>query len=155
MIRPAEERDYPGIVELCHLVYRGRGSIAFLEKAGAPVDDVRFVQWLRDLVAGGYGLVIVSDDDGGLSGYLCGALLPWNLNPSVMLFSIFHWARNPEKRARGVGKSLLNIAEAWARLHGAKFVTAGAMDSEGAVNMAPLYGVYGFKPFERSFIKEV
>jgi len=65
------------------------------------------------------------------------------------------WWLTPYARGTGAGKQMFNCIESWAKEKNAAVMFMIALEDERSERMEKLYKRAGFKPLERTFIKEV
>jgi len=65
------------------------------------------------------------------------------------------WWLTPTARGSGVGKALFDGIQKWAKDKGANALFMIALEDDRAKGMEKLYSRAGFKPLERTFIKEL
>jgi GNAT superfamily N-acetyltransferase len=65
------------------------------------------------------------------------------------------WWLTPASRGSGAGGKMFKQIEQWAQEKGAKALFMIALEDDRAAKMEKVYARAGFKPLERTFIKEV
>lgn len=100
----------------------------------------------------GIWIAEVGDDFVGITGAL---LYPIYFSPSNLVAQELWWWMTPKARGHGVGKAMFNAITEWAKAKNAKAVFMIALEDENVDKMTNLYAREGFKPMERTYIKEV
>ena len=97
----------------------------------------------------------LAEIDGEIVG-VCGAVAyPLYFNPSAMVVQELWWWLTPAARGTGAGKQMFNQIEHWTKEKQASALFMIALEDKRAKKMENLYIRAGFKPMERTFIKEV
>jgi GNAT superfamily N-acetyltransferase len=87
---------------------------------------------------------------------ICGAIAyPLYFNPSALAVQELWWWLTPASRGSGAGKQMFNQIEQWSKEKDAAALFMIALEDDKAKKMENLYVRAGFKPMERTFIKEV
>jgi GNAT superfamily N-acetyltransferase len=87
---------------------------------------------------------------------ICGALVyPLYFNPSALVVQELWWWLTPASRGSGAGGQMFKQIEQWAKDKEAAALFMIALEDNRAKKMENLYIRAGFKPMERTFIKEV
>jgi N-acetylglutamate synthase-like GNAT family acetyltransferase len=87
---------------------------------------------------------------------ICGALVyPLYFNPSALVVQELWWWLTPDSRGSGAGGQMFKQIEQWAKDKNASALFMIALEDSRAKKMESLYVRAGFKPMERTFIKEV
>lgn len=87
---------------------------------------------------------------------ICGAIAyPLYFNPNSLVVQELWWWLTPESRGSGAGEAMFKQIKAWAKERNASALFMIALEDERATKMEKLYVRAGFKPMERTFIKEV
>jgi GNAT superfamily N-acetyltransferase len=87
---------------------------------------------------------------------ICGAIAyPLYFSPSSIVVQELWWWLTPESRGSGAGAAMFKQIEAWAKERKASALFMIALEDDRATKMEKLYVRAGFKPMERTFIKEV
>lgn len=87
---------------------------------------------------------------------ICGAVAyPLYFNPSALVVQELWWWLTPASRGSGAGKQMFGEIESWAKEKEASALFMIALEDNRAKKMENLYVRAGFKPMERTFIKEV
>ena len=97
----------------------------------------------------------LSEIDGEMVG-ICGAILyPLYFSPSSLVAQELWWWLTPKARGTGAGKMMFTQLEMWAKERNASSLFMIALEDDRAGKMEKLYVRAGFKPIERTFMKEV
>ena len=75
--------------------------------------------------------------------------------PTSMVVQELWWWLTPEARGKGAGQAMYKTIESWAIAKGAVALFMIALEDERADKMASLYARKGFRPMERTYIREV
>jgi hypothetical protein len=87
---------------------------------------------------------------------ICGAIAyPLYFSPSSIVVQELWWWLTPESRGSGAGAAMFKQIEAWTKERKASALFMIALEDDRATKMEKLYVRAGFKPMERTFIKEV
>ena len=150
MIRKATADDlqqYAVLAQAFHAASPMHGSIEFDEQGYSQF-------YLSSLENDGVGLWL-AEIDGQIVG-ICGAVAyPLYFNPSGLVVQELWWWLTPEARGSGAGKQMFHTIEAWASEKGASAIFMIALEDERSKKMENVYARAGYRPMERTFIKEV
>jgi GNAT superfamily N-acetyltransferase len=150
VVRKATSLDLPQYVELIqafHAASPMHGSIAF---------DVQGYSdfYLASLENDNVGIWL-AEIDGAIVG-ICSALAyPLYFNPAALVVQELWWWLTPAARGSGAGGRMFKQIEQWAKERNASALFMVALEDNKAKKMENLYIRAGFKPMERTFIKEV
>jgi RimJ/RimL family protein N-acetyltransferase len=97
--------------------------------------------------------VWLAEVDGEMVGIVGAIAYPLYFNPNALVVQELWWWLAPAFRGEG-GKMFKQI-ESWAKERNASALFMIALEDERAAKMEKLYLRAGFKPMERTFIKEV
>jgi hypothetical protein len=145
MIRPATTDDLPAIAEM---------GLTFTEEGKLPAKVVPLT-WCRswaNLLASGAGVVLVSEQNGEVTGAIAG-LLYHDLNDGAPVLAEAFWFVKPEKR--GSGMKLLFALENLARERGCARMHMVHLLSINADSLSKTYERIGYKPTEIHYVKEL
>jgi GNAT superfamily N-acetyltransferase len=150
IVRKATETDLPKYIVLAesfHMASPMHGVIAF-DAAGYSQFYMSSLQ--NDSV--GIWLAEIDDEIVGI----CGALVyPMYFNPSALVVQELWWWLTPASRGSGAGGKMFKQIEQWSKEKDASALFMIALEDSRAKKMENLYIRAGFKPMERTFIKEV
>jgi GNAT superfamily N-acetyltransferase len=150
IVRKATEADLPKYIVLAesfHMASPMHGVIGF-DAAGYSQFYLSSLQ--NDNV--GIWLAEIDDDIVGI----CGALVyPMYFNPSALVVQELWWWLTPASRGSGAGGKMFKQIEQWSKEKDASALFMIALEDSRAKKMENLYIRAGFKPMERTFIKEV
>jgi len=150
IVRKATEKDLPEYIVLAkafHMASPMHGSINFDPEGYSKfylssIDQDTIGIWLAEI-------------DGKIVG-ICGALVyPLYFNLSALVVQELWWWLTPASRGSGAGTKMFKQIEQWASEKNATAIFMIALEDERAHKMERLYARAGFKPMERTFIKEV
>jgi GNAT superfamily N-acetyltransferase len=120
-VRRARREDFPGV-------------IAFVPE---QINNL-----LEQLVAHPHGLLLVSEDDGVVTGMFGAVAFPHPISGEITVGELFWWADR-----RGVGLRLLRAAELWAETRGAQIMQMIAPNAR----VGQLYQRLGYRQAETLF----
>jgi len=150
IVRKATEADLPKYIVLAEsfdMASPKHGVIGF-DAAGYSQFYLSSLQ--NDNV--GIWLAEIDDDIVGI----CGALVyPMYFNPSALVVQELWWWLTPASRGSGAGGKMFKQIEQWSKEKDASALFMIALEDSRAKKMENLYIRAGFKPMERTFIKEV
>ena len=87
---------------------------------------------------------------------IAGALLyPLYFSPTNLVAQELWWWLTPASRGSGVGSKMFKQIEQWSQEKGAKALFMIALEDSKVQKMEKVYARAGFRPLERTFIKEV
>ena len=87
---------------------------------------------------------------------ICGAIAyPMYFNPSAVVVQELWWWLTPASRGSGAGSQMFKQIEQWSKEKNATALFMIALENERSKKMENLYTRAGYKPMERTFIKEV
>lgn len=150
IVRKATPEDLPQYVVLAesfHAASPMHGSIEF--------DHDGYAQfYLTSLQNDSVGIWL-AEIDGVVVG-ICGAVTyPLYFNPSAFVVQELWWWLTPASRGSGAGAKMFQQIEQWAKEKNAAALFMIALEDNRAKKMENLYIRAGFKPMERTFVKEV
>ena len=149
-VRKASKLDLPQYVALAqafHVASPMHGNIDF---------DVQGYSdfYLASLENDSMGIWL-AEIDGAIVG-ICGALAySLYFNPTARVVQELWWWLTPAARGSGAGGKMFKQIEQWAKERNAAALFMIALEDNQAKKMENLYIRAGFKPMERTFIKEV
>lgn len=149
MIREITVEELPLIYPIGHAIWE-EGKLP-----GAYVNDIFRASWEK-LYAAGVGVIFGAFRQGELVGAL-GCVLYNDLNDGALVSMEAFWYvfKDFRKILYGYGVRLLIAYEKWAKNRGVK---RAGMANLVALNDDPMQGLYnkmGYKPLDRTYIKEV
>jgi GNAT superfamily N-acetyltransferase len=149
-VRKATEADLPQYIVLAqafHAASPMHGSIEF----DAPGYSEFYLSSLQNESVG----IWLAEIDEQVVG-ICGAVAyPLYFNPSALVVQELWWWLTPASRGTGVGGQMFKQIQQWAKDKNATALFMIALEDDRAKKMENLYIRAGFKPMERTFIKEV
>ena len=150
MIRKAIAADLPGYVHLArqfHAASPMHGAIDF--------DDNGYANFFLTAITNpdmGVWLAEIDDEMVGIAGALA---YPMYFSPTNRVAQELWWWMTPKARGNGAAKQMFGAIEQWAAEKGVKAVFMIALEDERSKKMENVYARAGYKPMERTFIKEV
>jgi GNAT superfamily N-acetyltransferase len=150
LVRQANVADldrYIVLAESFHMASPMHGMIDF--------DHVGYGEFFKtslqnDMV--GIWLAEIDDEIVGISGAVA---YPLYFNPAAIVVQELWWWLTPKSRGSGAGGKMFKQIEAWAKEKNATALFMIALEDARAKKMENLYVRAGFKPMERTFMKEV
>jgi N-acetylglutamate synthase-like GNAT family acetyltransferase len=150
LVRKATEADLPEYIKLAqafHTASPMHGSIGF----DVPGYSQFYLSSLQNDSIG----IWLAEIENNIVG-ICGALVyPLYFNPSALVVQELWWWLTPASRGSGAGGQMFKQIEQWAKDKNASALFMIALEDNRAKKMENLYIRAGFKPMERTFIKEV
>jgi N-acetylglutamate synthase-like GNAT family acetyltransferase len=149
IVRNATESDLPEYVKLAqafHAASPMHGSISF--------DVLGYSEfYLFSLQNDSIGIWLAEIENNIVG--ICGAIAyPLYFNPSALVVQELWWWLTPASRGSGAGGKMFKQIEQWAKDKDASALFMIALEDNRAKKMENLYIRAGFKPMERTFIKE-
>ena len=150
IVRKATETDLPQYIKLAqsfHAASPMHGSIEF----DVPGYSQFYLSSLQNDSVG----IWLAEVEGEIVG-ICGAVAyPLYFNPSALVVQELWWWLTPASRGSGAGGQMFKQIEQWSKEKNAAALFMIALEDNRAKKMENLYIRAGFKPMERTFIKEV
>lgn len=150
IVRKATEADLPQYLKLAqafHAASPMHGSIEF--------DSLGYSEFYLSSLRNDSVGVWLAESENQIVG-ICGAVAyPLYFNPSAIVVQELWWWLTPASRGSGAGKQMFNQIEAWAKEKNATALLMIALEDSRVKKMENLYIRAGFRPMERTFIKEV
>jgi N-acetylglutamate synthase-like GNAT family acetyltransferase len=150
IVRKATEADLPEYIKLAqafHTASPMHGSIGF----DVPGYSQFYLSSLQNDSVG----IWLAEIENKIVG-ICGALVyPLYFNPSALVVQELWWWLTPASRGSGAGGQMFKQIEQWAKDKDASALFMIALEDNRAKKMENLYIRAGFRPMERTFIKEV
>lgn len=149
-VRKATEADLPQYLVLAqafHAASPMHGAIEF--------DVLGYSQFYLSSLQNDSVGIWLAEIDGQIVG-ICGAVAyPLYFNPAALVVQELWWWLTPASRGSGAGGQMFEQIEQWAKEKNAAALFMIALEDNRAKKMENLYIRAGFKPMERTFIKEV
>ena len=144
MVRHAQETDLP------LLLGKGRKFAIYtgLPTPFSPQATERMIRYLLES-----GVVLVSETDGVVDGAILGIVAPIWYVGAFTAAELALWVI-PDRRSRGVARSLIEAFEAWGREQGVDYFTMSDLSVDGTYPAGGMFERLGYRPFERAHIKE-
>lgn len=151
MIRRAKHSDVPNLIPLGRHFHDASGYASIIPFSEAALADLALGMINNPERA----TIIVHDQDGSIVGMCGGMIVPSLLNQDVLLATeLFWWVE--EQHRSGIGAiRMLNAMEVWARSNGAVSLTMMTLDRMNADSIGRVYERLGFRPAERTYLKEL
>ena len=150
IVRTATADDLPQYIELArmfHVASPMHNVIAFDDKGYSQF----FLNALEQPTVG----IWLAEIDGEVVGIAGALLYPMYFSPNNLVAQELWWWLTPKSRGSGAGAKMFKQIEDWAKDNGAAAVFMIALEDSRAKKMEHLYARAGFRPMERTFIKEV
>jgi GNAT superfamily N-acetyltransferase len=149
-VRQATEQDLDKYIELL-----GHFHTASPMTGVADFDAVKTRAFLATSLENSNILLLVGELDGEIVGVTSCLMYPLYFNPDYQVAQELWWWLTPAARGSGVGQAMFKAIEAWAKEKNARALFMIALEDERAAAMEKVYFRAGFKPLERTFIKEL
>jgi len=149
-VRKATESDlaqYVVLAEEFHIASPMHGVISF--------DPVGYAKFFSESIQNESVGIWLAEVDGLMVGISGAIAYPLYFNPSALVVQELWWWLTPEARGSGAGGKMFKQIEYWAKERNASALFMIALEDDRAAKMEKLYVRAGFKPMERTFIKEV
>ena len=150
IVRKAAESDlakYIVLAESFHVASPMHGVIAF--------DAAGYSQFYLSSLQNDSVGIWLAEIDGEIVGISGAVAYPLYFNPSAIVVQELWWWLTPASRGGGAGGQMFKQIEQWAKDKAASALFMIALEDNQAKKMENLYTRAGFKPMERTFIKEV
>ena len=150
LVRNATEADLPQYIVLAesfHMASPMHGVIDF--------DPVGYAEFYTASLQNNSVGVWLAEIDGEIVGIAGAIAYPLYFNPSALVVQELWWWLTPKARGSGAGGKMFKQIEQWAEDHNASALFMIALEDNRAKKMENLYVRAGFRPMERTFIKEV
>ena len=149
-VRAATTDDLPNYIQLARMFHAASPMHNVI-----PFDDEGYSKFFsRALQAPEVG-VWLAEIDGEVVGIAGALLYPMYFSPKTLVAQELWWWLTPKARGSGAGAKMFKQIEDWAKSNGAAAVFMIALEDSRAKKMEHLYARAGFRPMERTFIKEV
>jgi GNAT superfamily N-acetyltransferase len=150
IVRKATEADLPkylGLAQSFHAASPMHGLIDF--------DVAGYSEFYLSALQNDNVSVWLAEIDNEIVGG-CGAIAyPLYFNPAALVVQELWWWTTPASRGSGTGSQMFKQIEDWAKEKKAVALFMLALEDSRAKKMENLYIRAGFKPMERTFVKEV
>lgn len=150
IVRKAAESDLPNYLVLAkafHAASPMHGSIEF----DIPGYSEFYLSSLQNDSLG----IWLAEINEQMVGICAAIAYPLYFNPSALVVQELWWWLTPAARGSGAGKEMFKQIEQWSKEKNATALFMIALEDERSKKMENLYVRAGFKPMERTFIKEV
>jgi GNAT superfamily N-acetyltransferase len=150
IVRKAFEADLPQYITLAEAFHEAspmRGVIEF--------DRDGYSQFYMGAIHKEDVGIWLAEIDDKIVGISAAVSYPMYFNPSTIVVQELWWWLTPDSRGSGVGGMMFKQIERWAEEHKASALFMIALEDARARKMENLYIRAGFKPMERTFIKEI
>jgi len=150
IVRNAIAEDFPRYLPLAQAFYAASPVNGVI-----PFDDEGYANFFLQAVQNPSMGVWLAEDDGKIVGIAGALLYPMYFSPSSMVVQELWWWLTPQVRGKGAGKAMYDMIESWAIANNATALFMIALEDDRVGKMANLYTRKGFRPMERTFIREV
>ncbi len=120
-----------------------------------PFDDEGYADFFLSAVENPDIGVWLAEDDGKMVGIAGALAYPMYFSPATTVVQELWWWLTPEARGKGAGQAMYRTIESWATTKSATALFMIALEDERVGKMANLYARKGFRPMERTFMREV
>jgi RimJ/RimL family protein N-acetyltransferase len=149
-VRPATAEDLDRYIELLDDFHQASPMIGV-----ADFNALKTRAFLSASLENDSILLLVGELDGEIVGVTSCLLYPLYFNPDYQVAQELWWWLTPAARGSGVGQAMFKAIEVWAAAKDAKALFMIALEDERAAAMEKVYCRAGFRPLERTFIKEL
>jgi GNAT superfamily N-acetyltransferase len=150
IVRNAIAEDFPRYLPLAQAFHAASPVHGVI-----PFDDEGYANFFLQAVQNPSMGVWLAEDDGKIVGIAGALLYPMYFSPSSMVVQELWWWLTPQVRGKGAGKAMYDMIESWAIANNATALFMIALEDDRVGKMANLYTRKGFRPMERTFIREV
>ena len=149
-VRQVTAKDFPRYLELAAQFHEASPMqhVAAFDKEG-------MLEFLTNAVDKENILLLVGELNNQIVGITSCLLYPLYFSPNYQVAQELWWWLTPSARGSGLGKAMLKAMELWAKNKNAKALFMIALENERVEAMKKVYGRAGFRPLERTFIKEL
>jgi len=150
IVRKAIETDLPQYIKLAqafHAASPMHGAIDF--------DADGYSQFYLSSLQNDSVGIWLAEIDGEIVGICAAVAYPLYFNPSALVVQELWWWLTPASRGSGAGGQMFKQIDEWAKEKNASALFMIALEDNRAKKMENLYLRAGFRPMERTFIKEV
>ena len=120
-----------------------------------PFDDEGYGKFYRGALANDTLAMWVAEDADTIIGIAGAIVYPMYFSPTHKVVQELWWWLEPQARGSGAGKELFTAIDQWAKEVGATALLMAALEDNRTEKMHNVYARAGFKPMERTFIREV
>lgn len=124
-------------------------------KGVADYDPVGIRAFLSASLENSNILLLLGELDGEIVGVTSCLLYPLYFSPNYQVAQELWWWLTPKARGSGIGQRMFQEIETWAKNKNARALFMIALEDERAAAMEKVYFRAGFRPLERTFIKEL
>jgi GNAT superfamily N-acetyltransferase len=150
-IRPATVEDIPSLLPLTRAFHHAAKLNEYAEWSAD-----KWAAWLRACVEHDSGLCAVAVNGGPYPvGFATAVAVPSYWDPDVVVCQETVLWTVPESRGNGVGTSLIQFIEEWARAKGCRVVAVGTQQHMEPKKTAHRYRELGFELTEKAFAKRL
>lgn len=150
IVRKALESDLPRYIVLGQMFHDASPMHGVIDFNVQGYSDFYLASLKNDNIG-----IWLAEIDGEIVG-ICGALAyPLYFNPTAWVVQELWWWLTPAARGSGAGGKMFKQIEQWAKERNASALFMIALEDSKSKKMENLYIRAGFKPMERTFIKEV
>lgn len=149
-VRPATAADLDRYIELLDDFHQASPMTGVADFNGLKTRAFLSASLENDSI-----LLLVGELDGEIVGVTSCLLYPLYFNPDYQVAQELWWWLTPAARGSGVGQAMFKAIEAWAKAKNAKALFMIALEDDRAAAMEKVYCRAGFRPLERTFIKEL
>ena len=150
MVRPATKDDIDNILEM------GTGFFNYaIQDKYLMYDKESFRAYIEFLIGQTFTTVLVSEDNGRITGTIAGILSPWFMDFSQKILTEQWWWVCPENRKNSSAFDLLDGLVEWGKENGASRLIMVSISSKKEESVKKYYARKGFKYMETHYIKEI
>ena len=149
IIRRATEKDLDVYCNLLAKFHKASPVRNF-----ARPDALKTFDFLKSSLEKDDIILLLGELDGEIVGITAGLLYPLFFSKCMVVQELWWWL-TPKARGKGFGKALFEAIENWAKEKGADALFMIALEDDRSKQMEKIYLKAGFKPMERTFVKEL
>lgn len=148
MIREAETKDIPRLVELCRMFFEESGLQSTESFCPASMSTFH-----ARMIANPAAVTAVAESDGEVLGLLCAIIAPNFHDAAFLKGHEIYWYVVPDWRGTSTGVRLMRHVEQWMKDHGAREFCVSHMETFNADTASSLYRRMGFNPTTHVYSK--
>lgn len=149
IIRRATEKDLDVYFKLLTQFHKASPVRNF-----AKPDALKTFDFLKSSLEKNDIILLLGELDGEIVGITAGLLYPLYFSKCMVVQELWWWL-TPKARGKGFGKALFEAIQKWAKEKGANALFMIALEDDRSKQMEKIYLKAGFKPMERTFVKEL
>jgi len=121
----------------------------------AEFDPAGYGEFYKNAIANPDMAVWLAECEGDVVGISGAMVYPLYFSPNYRVAQELWWFLKPSARGTGAGLAMFQEIERWAGEKDARALFMIALEDENSAQMEAVYRRSGYRPMERTFIKEV